>query len=341
MGRLRRRVRGALCEAAYRSGRTDARLRRAAGRAAVLMYHRVLPAGDPAIPLSQPGMYVTAESFRMQMAFLRERFHVLSLDGFIDGLADGFPADRPACLVTFDDGWRDTLTVALPILREHAVPGVVFLATDFVGGSETYWTETAARAFSLLHRRLRAGDAATVPGLEDLTTPEHARRRTREVFVDAVLARLKSTPPPERARILDAARAAAGFLDADAAPEVVDWDGVAALAAGGVVPGGHTRSHALLTELSREEQRREIAGCRRAIAERTGRAPRAFCYPNGNLDTGIVELVGEAGFEVAFSVRSGMVRPGEDPLVLPRFSIHDDATFTPARFGAWLARGAA
>ena len=123
----------------------------------------------------------------------------------------------------------------------------------------------------------------------------------------------------------------------DDARQVVTWEEVARLAEGGVEPGAHSCGHHLLTELSRAEQRREIVESRRVIQERTGVAPRAFCYPNGNLDEGIVAMVQEAGYDVAFSVRHGTARPGDDPLVLPRISMHEDITRTPALFACWLA----
>ena len=339
--RVKHAARVALAEAAFRSGWVGHRLRQRRGQAAVLMYHRVLPEDSPLIRLSQAGMVVTARTFRMQMEFLTRRFAPVALDRFIDGLRGGFPGKRPACLVTFDDGWIDTLEVALPILREFGIPGVVFLATDFVERSDTFWTDRGTRAFARLHDRIaRGADGETFPpldGLDDVLDPVRVAGMSRDAFLDAVMARMKEMEPAAREATLRVAREAAGEDPTEGARQIVAWDDVARLAEGGVAPGAHSCGHHILTELSRDEQRREIVESRRVIRERTGRAPRAFCYPNGNHDDAIVAMVREAGYDAAFAVQGGMVRPGDDPLVLPRISMHEDVTRSPALFGCWVA----
>ena len=85
-------------------------------RAVVLTYHRVLPDDAVARTWSHPGIVVTRHTFDTHVRTLKRFFRVLSLDEFLDGLerADGFAG--PSCLITFDDGWRDTYTEAWPVL---------------------------------------------------------------------------------------------------------------------------------------------------------------------------------------------------------------------------------
>jgi peptidoglycan/xylan/chitin deacetylase (PgdA/CDA1 family) len=94
----------------------------------VLMYHKVSPvAGNTgAVP---PAL------FGEQMALLVERYRVVSLDD-VQAHLDGVAALPPrAVLVTFDDGYRDNLVEALPLLERFGLPAVVFVPVDFVGGA--------------------------------------------------------------------------------------------------------------------------------------------------------------------------------------------------------------
>ena len=90
-----------------------------AGRRAklsTLIYHRVLPEPDP-LRTGDPD----AATFRWQMGLLARHFNVLPLPEAARRLQDGTLPARAAC-VTFDDGYADNFTIALPILREAGIP---------------------------------------------------------------------------------------------------------------------------------------------------------------------------------------------------------------------------
>ncbi len=74
------------------------------------MYHRVLPqdlAQGANIPV-QPGMYVTPESLRLHLSYLKEHFLIISLAELVRRLQAGEDISRCA-VVTFDDGWHGQL----------------------------------------------------------------------------------------------------------------------------------------------------------------------------------------------------------------------------------------
>src|SRR5262249_18851411 len=77
---------------------------------------------------------VTAEGFEQQLLLLRDRgYEFISRDELYAGL-DGAFLPPKAALITFDDGYRNNLTVALPVMKRLSVPGVVFVPTQYIGG---------------------------------------------------------------------------------------------------------------------------------------------------------------------------------------------------------------
>src|SRR5438105_10071343 len=79
----------------------------------VLMYHKVNDL--PGNPLSVP-----CAVFDEQMSLLGELgYTVVGLDAVLDHYTAGKPLPEQAVLITFDDGYRDNLANALPILRKH------------------------------------------------------------------------------------------------------------------------------------------------------------------------------------------------------------------------------
>jgi peptidoglycan/xylan/chitin deacetylase (PgdA/CDA1 family) len=92
----------------------------------VLMYHKV---ND----LSPNSTTVPTAVFAEQMSLLRELGYVpVSLDAVRDHYLGGAPLPEGAVLITFDDGYRDNLENALPVLRKHGYPAVVFVPIAYL-----------------------------------------------------------------------------------------------------------------------------------------------------------------------------------------------------------------
>jgi len=94
----------------------------------ILMFHRVarLAAYDQ--------LTVTPERFEQQIATLVSRSRVISLARAVAELEAGGPR-APGVVLTFDDGYRDNLVHALPVLRRHGLPATIFLTARFVDGT--------------------------------------------------------------------------------------------------------------------------------------------------------------------------------------------------------------
>lgn len=107
----------------------------------VLNYHRIGNAADT--PFDSNVFSATTEDLDSQIAYLKRRFHMATLEEAVAG-EGGDASRRTSVLITFDDGYLDNYTLAFPILRSHAVQGVFFLPTAFVGtGKLPWWDEIA------------------------------------------------------------------------------------------------------------------------------------------------------------------------------------------------------
>ncbi len=101
------------------------------GGVPVLMYHRV----DAVVPPGAVGrdLTVSPESFAAQLAYLRaHRVRTLTAAELARELARG-RQPRDAVVLTFDDGYEDAATTALPILRKYGARGTFYVSSGFVG----------------------------------------------------------------------------------------------------------------------------------------------------------------------------------------------------------------
>lgn len=94
-------------------------------RVLILGYHGITRRSDE----DPHPMHVTESRFREHIRHLQESYHVISLSDYVDCRKNGRPTPPYSVVLTFDDGYRNFLTVAAPILAAHSMPATVFLIT--------------------------------------------------------------------------------------------------------------------------------------------------------------------------------------------------------------------
>jgi len=283
-------------------------------RLSILIYHRVLPERDPL----QPDI-PDATQFARHMGALKRWYRVLPLADAVRRLFDGTLPSRAAA-VTFDDGYRDNVEVALPILQRLNVHATFFIATGFLGGGRM-WNDTVIESV-----RAWRDEALDIPEL-DMAGISVNGPGERQAAIARVLQALKYLPGDER---LSVANAFAERVEIGGRPLMMDEEQVRALVAAGMDIGGHTVTHPILQRLQPNEAHREIVEGRRTLQEITGNAVPLFAYPNGKPATDYcqehVRMVRDAGFEAAVSTAWAAASVMDDIYQLPRFTPWDQKT---------------
>ena len=103
--------------------------------------------------------------------------------------------------------------------------------------------------------------------------------------------------------------------------ELMSWSQIEAAASAGVTLGAHTATHPRISALGERALERELAGCRAALEDRTGRPADTFAYPYGDVSPGARRAVGR-WFRLACGTRLNFVSPDSDALELPRIDVY-------------------
>src|SRR5215471_2781718 len=155
------------------------------GTLPVMIFHRVLLQPDPLFP-GEPD----AARFDVQLTLLKRWFNILPLPDAIRGLREERLPPRPLVL-TFDDGYADNCTVALPILQRHGLSAAFFIATDYLDGGRM-WNDTVIEA--VRGCSLPTLDLATLElGDHPIATPAEKSRA-----IASILGKLKYLSQDER-----------------------------------------------------------------------------------------------------------------------------------------------
>jgi peptidoglycan/xylan/chitin deacetylase (PgdA/CDA1 family) len=103
---------------------------------AILAYHKI---GEPPADGWYTWSYVPTEVFEQQLAYLAANdWTVIDLPTLLRGLDAPETLPARAALITFDDGYRNNLTEALPVLQRFGYPAVIFVPTGLVGGYNAF-----------------------------------------------------------------------------------------------------------------------------------------------------------------------------------------------------------
>lgn len=254
--------------------------RRNAG--AVFLYHRVSPDADAAYPP------LTLEEFEANCVFLRRHYTVLPLAELVSRMSTGRPLGG-CCAITFDDGYRDFVEHALPLLCRYQLPVTHFLVSDCLDRRTPPWTYRVNRLLGARRIEPREQDE-----ISRLPAP------VRDAWLDE---REATRPDP---RPMPAMLGPADLAACDSS--IVTW-------------GSHTRGHSFLDRVSQEVARGELVDAKRRIEEVAGVPVRFLAYPNGLHSTAVQELAREAGYEAAFAVSQRDLTHGAPLFALPRIDL--------------------
>lgn len=104
-------------------------------RVPILMYHHVADA-PPGADAVRRDLSVSPAAFDAQMAYLKANgYQTISLADLADCLTRGRVLPPKAVVLTFDDGYNDNYTLAMPILLRYGFSGTFFVITDSVGSA--------------------------------------------------------------------------------------------------------------------------------------------------------------------------------------------------------------
>jgi peptidoglycan/xylan/chitin deacetylase (PgdA/CDA1 family) len=272
------------------------------------MYHGIIPQGGQALAA--------------QLRFLARHFKVVSLEEMVNRLGNGTSPGMNEIVLTFDDGLRNNLAVAYPILRELQVPATFFVCPGLIDAGTWLWNHEArcrlqslsSPALAELRESLHATGNSVEGIVEWMKTLRLAQRREAEQTIRQATPEFRPTPAQETAF------------------DIMNWEDLLSLDASLITIGSHTMGHPILTTLSAEELEFELRESRHCLEQRLKRPAEFFCYPNGSYDARAYDATKNI-YRAAVTTESGLVneRDGLDLHRLPRIPSAENAALTAWR----------
>ncbi|MDH3461346.1 MAG: polysaccharide deacetylase family protein [Burkholderiaceae bacterium] len=284
----------------------------ARGTLTVLFFHRVFARVDPMMP-GEP----TAKSFDTLLGWVQSQFNVLPLAEGVRRLAN-HSLPPAAAAITFDDGYRDNLDVAAPLLQRRGLPATFFIASGFLDGGIMF-NDVVIECMRRCPMEEILLSNLDIASLSLRTWPERGRA------AGIVLRALKYLPFKQRA---DAVQRLPIHCRVELPNDLMlTSEQVRAMAAQGFEIGAHTDHHPILARVSDDMARAEITRGRNRLEAIAERSVRLFAFPNGrwglDFDQRHCDMAKACGFDAAFSTEPSVCHAGSHLWCLPRFTPWD------------------
>lgn len=268
-------------------------------RPTVMIYnfHRLRDSSSQKPTLFDEGVFGPTEiQFREHLLWLKAHSELISENDLLESLRTGRPLPPRSSMVTFDDGYVDCYTLALPILRELRVPAIFFIPTQSIDERKIGWWDQISYLIkkTTLPRIYLGGQWLQVEG-------------NREGVTQQLFERMKLTPCDRTAGLVDELANACetslpSFDEVDS--ELMTWEQIRIARNHGVAIGSHTHTHRVLATLDSVRQTQELRISKAMIERRLGSPVHSIAYPVGgysHFTRETLRLSKECGYKAAFS----------------------------------------
>ena len=272
-----------------------------------MMYHNICTAPSNKIG---PWKYTVSPSlFEEQIEFLSEKYKIVTLDELVEKQE----SERNLAVITFDDGYRNNLTKALPILEKYEAPGTVYVSTEFIDGKAPYEFLLAGTVLQ------RDSIDVTVSGKRINRTFNTQTSRAEAFREIKQVAKRSRNSRQELLEKLSVEDAGVSMLSAEEIREL-DEHPLATV-------GAHGHRHLPLASLSDSEIVQEVEKCTLVLEDILGHPVSHFSYPYGSNNAKVRQVVRDAGYKTAVATNPSYIKLQkivEKKFSLPRF----DGSFT-------------
>lgn len=268
----------------------------------IAMYHGICESQPDSIG---PWEYTISPSvFRKQIQYLSNEYEIVTLEDAV-GRSN---SDENLAVVTFDDGYRNNLTDALPVLEEYGVPATIYVSTSFVDGGVPY-------EYPLV-RAISDRDLINVTLAEKSISYQLTSQSSRVEAFREIAGAVKDSPEARRELVeeLSVEEVGVSMMDADEIREIDEHPLVTV--------GAHGHRHLPLASLSDSEIEREVETCTSELENILGHSVSHFSYPYGSNDARVRASVRNAGYDTGVTTTQSYIQrneAAERPYQLPRF----------------------
>lgn len=279
------------------------------------LFHRVSDEIDSLWPPMKPKL------FERIIKLLVKHYQVVPLESFLAD-PDSFKSKKKIATVLFDDGYKDNIEFAAPILQKYNCPASFYIVTDCIDCNTPTWTYLVDNAFQKTSKESIE--------LNFSFAPESIKRvfpplNHKESNVAKIKPWMKSIGNRERVLALNEILEQCNDVETPK-DKMMGWQDIKQMWQHGFIIGSHSHTHPLLaTIVDEEEIKEELNISYRKIQAQLGVGPLSISYPVGSFDDRVKKIAKEYGYQFGLAVKQKFYHANEKNLFeIPRVELYQE-----------------
>ena len=278
------------------------------------LFHRVSDEEDAMWPPMKPAL------FSRIISFLTRQYLVVPLEHFLNE-PDFFKASgKSIATVLFDDGYKDNIEYAAPLLKKYNCPASFYIVTDCIDRNIPTWTYLVDHAFQTTQKNKLELPFHFVP--ERFKSVSLKNKNDNSNVIKAIKPWMKSLSNAERITITESVLSQCDDIK-QLDNKMMSWDDIRQLHTEGFIIGSHSHTHPMLASLKDESEiKDELQLSAGRILSETGIIPQTISYPIGSFDERVTRLSKEQGYKYGLAVEQKFFSYPSGMMTIPRVELY-------------------
>jgi peptidoglycan/xylan/chitin deacetylase (PgdA/CDA1 family) len=290
------------------------------GRGHILMLHRVIPSSGKERIHNHLSLEISPEQLENIIDFFKRKdYSFISLDNLPAWLENNHKTSKKFLIFTFDDGYKDNLDYAYPVLKKHNIPFTIYITSSFPDGHAIIWWYILEDLI-LNNNKIQFTFSN---GSVNINCHNHSNKERAFTYIRGLITRLDDK---NLEKDLAGLFFKYGFNTHKYNRELtLNWNEIYELSKDPLVTiGAHTLNHYNLCNLSDKQSFNEIKESQRLIEHNINIKVKHFCYPLGKYGTREIEYVKKSNYLTATTTETANIFYNhlDHLLALPRITIN-------------------
>ncbi|WP_073615462.1 polysaccharide deacetylase family protein [Desulfopila aestuarii] len=252
---------------------------------------------------------------------LSKKYSFISITEAIDMLTGVIPIKPYSMVLTFDDGYRNNLSHALPILSKYNAPAAIFLSTGHIYTNEPYWYDRMDYALQHLKCNIQFEFESNLYNFPpnnpfELSQSFHNLRYALKSSPSNYLSTLSKINEILSLLENNSHGSLYDIFENDPWTSLLNWDEIKIASKKGIYFGSHTVDHLLLGKVNSQVVLNQLSISKQHIENNTGQSCQILCYPDGDYTPEVIKLAQNCGYKAGLSIRGGINHPGQKNIFL-------------------------
>jgi peptidoglycan/xylan/chitin deacetylase (PgdA/CDA1 family) len=289
---------------------------------AILCYHRI---GTGGIPLFSE---LLPEHFDAQMRYLRRCYRILSLDQLFEEMQNG-RAGENAVAITFDDGYVDLFTYAMPVLERYKIPATIYLPVACIETGQVPWYDKIFLALKVY----KGGEfEITLDGPQRFRLDSTASRLHTAT---KIIQYLRTIPDKHRRDYCREIEERVALPCDELKGRMLNWSQIRTMCRCGIVFGSHTMTHPVVSQLTSSQLETELKESKELLEQRLANPVAHFAFPFGKPEdcgANTAPVLHRLGYRSAVTTVEGVNWAGDNPYGLRRTQVVNETSLSMFAF---------